>query len=174
MKKIFSKAALLIVAMLSSMFLVSCGDDETPEAPKAKVETITPNYSVYLSDDYLAVYDAKVTYGYGDTEVMTETISTNEWSYKNAIKASSISMPTNFFCKVVLTQKQDAEIDVTKKYVLSYHYSASVTGIRTDKSEVSFGSLTNKAYLPLRDSKIKEYFDRKKVINIFEFNCEVK
>lgn len=174
MKNFFSKASLMLIAMLSSMFFVSCSDDETPEAPKAKIETIKPSYSVYLSDDYLAIYDAEVVYGYGDAVVTTEAIEGNEWSYSDAVKASAVNLPTNFFCKVVLTQKQDIEIDVTKKYVLEYSYSLDINGIKTNNESVSLGHLQDRSSMTLRDSKIKEYFDLRKVITVCNFDCEVK
>lgn len=167
MKNFFSKASLMVIAMLSSMFLFSCGENETPEAPE-RYETLLSEYQVHLSDGYLTFYDAKVIYGYGDDKVITENIETNDWSYNNAIKVSSIKLPADFFCKVILTQKKDIPaITPDHNYELKFSYDASLTGITTNKKEKVLRFSKNEG--TINKSLLQQYLDSHKEVTIMEF-----
>lgn len=160
MKKAFLfKAMAVIIAMTASFSLFSCSDDDEAEDPTALREVNT-SYTVDVSEDYLYFYDIKVTYGYGNTEGMTQSIATNTWASNEKLQGLS-EIPSHFFCKVVVTPKNPVPaIDPEQTYKFSFSYKFSVNGVLNNGQSSMLNSSTNQHSISFKGENVQPLLDK--------------
>lgn len=101
MKSTLFKTLAIILGMVMSFSLVSCGDDDKdePEDPKA-VAYYDVNYATDLGEDWFKFFDVTITYVNGAGAEKTETIERNT-DISDKIQANVTPNTINFKIHVV-------------------------------------------------------------------------
>lgn len=127
-KSILYKASALIVALVASICMVACSDDnDDPDVPEQKsYKSIIADYSLTVSDDYLAIYDLVADYSFDD-EHHSESINTTTWTVN---KTFTSNQPKHFTCVVTATPKANLpEYAADTKIILWQKHSLNVNGV---------------------------------------------
>ena len=127
-KSILYKASALIVALVASICMVACSDDnDDPDVPEQKgYKSIIADYSLTVSDDYLAIYDLVADYSFDD-EYHSESINTTTWTVN---KTFTSNQPKHFTCVVTATPKANLpEYAADTKIILWQKHSLNVNGV---------------------------------------------
>ena len=124
MKSNLFRTLTIILGMVMSFSLVSCGDDDDnnePEDPKA-VAYYDAKYATDLEDDWFKFFDVTITYVNGAGKEVTEAIDINKDMPSVKIEASMVPNTINF------------KIHVTRKAALPtvdpnqpYHFNGTAT-----------------------------------------------
>ena len=105
MKSTLFKTLAIMIGMVMSFSLVSCGDDDDnnePEDPKA-VAYYDVKYATDLEDDWFKFFDVTITYVNGAGKEVTEAIDINKDMPSVKIEAAMAPNTINF--KIHVTRK---------------------------------------------------------------------
>ena len=105
MKSTLFKTLAIMMGMVMSFSLVSCGDDDDnnePEDPKA-VAYYDVNYATDLDADWFKFFDVSITYVNGAGKEVTEAIDINKDMPSTKIEAAMAPNTINF--KIHVTRK---------------------------------------------------------------------
>lgn len=130
-KSILYKASALLVALVASICMVACSDDnDDPDVPEQKgYKSIIADYSLTVSDDYLAIYDLVADYSFDD-EHHSESINTTTWTVN---KTFTSNQPKHFTCVVTATPKANLpEYAADAKITLWQKHSLKVNGVNAN------------------------------------------
>ena len=175
MKRFFYNAMAVFFAMSASFAVVSCEEENNDEIPDfTSLKAITTDYTVELTEDYIDFYDVTVTYGFGDSEGTTVTMSSAIWSLDQTFNKEVSELPDRFFCKVTATPKSEVPaIDETKTYHFDSSYNMLVNGLRNDGQTKVLGLSANSQNVPVGGSKMQNLLN-KGAKTIVDFVCENK
>ncbi len=96
------KTAYLLLIAITSMILVSCGDDDDGVMERPDYTSI--NYKLAVSSDLLGFYNIKATYITVSGEEVTEIINTETWNKKDKLDGQH---NTPFKFNVIATAKEN-------------------------------------------------------------------
>ena len=141
-KSILYKATALLVALVASICMVACSDDnDDPDVPEQKgYKSIIADYSLTVSDDYLAIYDLVADYSFDD-EHHSESINSTTWTLN---KTFTSNQPKHFTCVVTATPKANLpEYAADAKITLWQKHALSVNGVKSDGVTSTLKYVTN-------------------------------
>lgn len=127
-KSMIFKAMAIVIALTACTALAACSDDnDDPDVPEQKsYKSIIADYSLTVSDDYLAIYDLVADYSFDD-EHHSESINTTTWTVN---KTFTSNQPKHFTCVVTATPKANLpEYAADTKITLWQKHSLNVNGV---------------------------------------------
>ncbi len=123
MKKLLTITASLLVLLLGTFTLVSCGDDDSKESKK-DFDTYA-HYSFEMGEDLTNFYEVKITYLSLDGQQHVVNLKQGETKW-NFDERTALDCP-KFRCIIELFAKEDATIDYSSAdyFDLGYAYKCS-------------------------------------------------
>ncbi|MGN0222463.1 MAG: hypothetical protein ACI4AM_00405 [Muribaculaceae bacterium] len=157
LKSMIFKAMVMVLSLTACACLAACSDDNDPDDPAGnELTSISADYSLTVSDDYLAIYDIVATYSFDD-QTYAETLSSTTWT----VNKSFSTFPKHYTCSVIATPKASVpEYADEDKIVLSYDYKLFVTGYYKNGQSTLLRTSTNAQSLSLKGSKLADQVAR--------------
>lgn len=175
MKSTLFKAMAIIMGMMMSLSLASCGDDNDepePEDPKA-VEFYQIEYLADVSEDYLNFFDVSMIYVNEVGKVQTQVLGKDMSVVSFKIPANLT--PDKIDYKIHVTRKATLPaIDPDKNYIFKVTGQIKVNEVLKDGTAGSFvggNSLPIATQVPIHGSSLETYIEKHKDSDIF--NCTV-
>lgn len=142
MKSTLFRTLIIMLGMVMSLSLVSCGDDDDnnePENPKT-VAYYDANYGIDLKDAWFEFFDVTVSYVNEAGEVKTETIGSNKVL---SARIAANKAPDAISFKIHVTRKASvSEVDPTKPIDFKGQATFNVQAYLTDGTKgTSYGYL---------------------------------
>ncbi len=133
----------LIMGMVMSLSLASCGDDnDEPNTPEKTAKKVMIEYSVALSPDYYDLWDIQVSHISVGGKEETETI-TEDWSFSYSLNTGDY-VPTHYSLKVVGKPKAvTPTLDPEKIYKLVSECFVQVQQLDANGNVVSSNGMLN-------------------------------
>lgn len=178
MKSTLFKALTIMIGMVMSISLVSCGDDDDnnePEDPKA-VAYYDVKYATALDEDWFKFFDVTITYVNGAGKEVTEAIDINKDMPSTKIEAAMAPNSINF--KIHVTRKSTTPtVDSDELYHFKGKASFFVLAyLKDDTKGVTYGSFVPETTLgtSVKGKDMEKYLERYKDADIFERSFEIK
>ena len=141
-KSMIFKAMAIFIALTACTALAACSDDnDDPDTPSgSNFKSIIADYSLTVSDDYLAIFDLVADYSFDD-EHHSESINSTTWTLN---KTFTSNQPKHFTCVVTATPKANLpEYAADAKITLWQKHSLSVNGVKSDGVTSTLKYVTN-------------------------------
>lgn len=149
------------VLFLMGTLFTACSEDNEGHGEENTPTTLAVTYSFKLTQDYLKLVDATVTYWNEKGEQKTDPLTATSWEKKLVLNASQ-----EFGFKVNATPKANIdELLTATSYVMGYEYSCNYWSSKGNGKSVSFtvSDATSK-------DKVKAYIE--KYPEIYKFNMK--
>ena len=130
-KSMIFKAMAIIVALTACTAVAACSDDnDDPDVPEEKgYKSINADYSLTVSEDYLAIFDLVADYSFDD-EHHSESINSTTWTVN---KTFTSNQPKHFTCVVTATPKANLpEYADDAKITLWQKHSLKINGVKSN------------------------------------------
>lgn len=141
-KSMIFKAMAIVIALTACTALAACSDDnDDPDTPSgSNFKSIIADYSLTVSDDYLAIFDLVADYSFDD-EHHSESINSTTWTLN---KTFTSNQPKHFTCVVTATPKANLpEYAADAKITLWQKHALSVNGVKSDGVTSTLKYVTN-------------------------------
>lgn len=177
MKSILFKTLAIIMGMMMSFSLASCGDDDNnePEDPKA-VAYYDVKFTTDLEADWFKFFDVTITYVNGAGKDVTEAIDINQDMPSTKIQADMAPYTINFKIHVVRKATIPA-VDPDEVYNFKGKASFFVQAYLKDNTKgESYGNLfpeTTHGTL-VKGKDMEKFLEKYKDTDIFERSVELK
>lgn len=149
------KAMVMVLSLTACACLAACSDDnDDPDTPSGSdFKSITADYSLTVSEDYLAIYDLVADYSFDD-EHHSESINSTTWTLN---KSFTSNQPKHFTCVVTATPRANLpQYDADAKVTLSEKYSIAINGTYKNGQTTLLKTASNSHSNSLKGSKVAE------------------
>lgn len=177
MKSTLFKALAIMMGMVMSFSLVSCGDDDDkePEDPKA-VAYYDVKYATDLDEDWFKFFDVTITYVNVAGKEVTEAIDINQDMPSTKIEAAMAPNTINF--KIHVARKATTPtVDPDELY----HFNGKATFfVQTYLKDNTTGDPYGQLYpettrgTTVKGKDMEKYLEKYKDAYIFERSAEIK
>lgn len=177
MKSIFFKTLAIIMGMMMSISLVSCGDDDDNNEPEdlKTVAYYDVKYVTDLNDDWFKFFDVTITYVNGAGEEKTEAIVENT-DMSDKIQANVAPNTINF--KIHVTRKATIpEVDPNLPYHFTGKAQLFVQAYLKDNTKGEFGGdlgLVNTHGTTIGGKDMEKFLKQYSGTDIFDHSVKLK